>query len=186
MKNQMKKALVALGLAASLFLSSCMGSWGLTKAVYEWNDGVTGNKFVDNVLFWVLSPVYGFTIAVDFYIFNLIEFWTGSNPVAMAPGAYEKQNVALNGEEYLIEARKNQMTFTQLSNQEVYALQYLPESQKWQMTLPTGEIKELLSITEAKDAIVLHANGNSFVITQEQMALGKEGFAQAMEVQACN
>ena len=184
----MRNAGLAMVLAFSFLLSSCMGSWGLTKAVYEWNDGATGNKYVDNILFWVLGGVgvYGVTIGLDYFIFNLIEFWTGSNPVAMAPGAYEKQNVTMNGEEYLIEARQNQMTFTQMASQEVYDLNFLPENNTWMMTLPNGEVKELLSISEAKDAMVVHAGEKSYVISKDQMAQGQSGVEQALELQACN
>lgn len=72
-----------IGLAAAITITAlaggCMGSFGLTKAVYTWNDTVTGNKIINNVIFWALAiiPVYEITLTIDVVILNTIEFWTG-------------------------------------------------------------------------------------------------------------
>lgn len=189
MKIKIQRLIVALSLAGGLFITSCMGSWGLTKALYEWNDGVSGNKFVDNLLFWVLLGgvgAYPIAITLDLFVFNLIEFWTGSNPVAMAPGEYEKQNVAFNGKEYLMEARQNQMTITDLASNEVYELNYITDKQAWNMTMPSGETRELLNITEAQDAIVVHTGESSYILSKSDLAKGEEAWKEAFDAQVCN
>lgn len=77
--------LAALLAGTLLSQSSCMGSFALTLKVYEFNNNVTGNKYINNLIFWVIGgPVYGFTTTVDVVILNLIEFWSGSNPLADA------------------------------------------------------------------------------------------------------
>ena len=70
--------------ALALAGSSCYGQFALTKKLHAWN-GSFGNKFLSTLLFWVfvLLPVYEVTLLVDAWILNLIEFWTGSNPLAM-------------------------------------------------------------------------------------------------------
>ena len=70
---------------SSVTLTSCLGSFALTNNVLEWNRGVTDNKFVNQVVFWALNviPVYSATVFIDAVILNLIEFWTGDNPLAM-------------------------------------------------------------------------------------------------------
>ena len=65
--------------------SACMGSFALTKMLYNFNNTITGNKIVNNLIFWVLIwvPVYGGAMFIDGAILNLIEFWTGDNPLAV-------------------------------------------------------------------------------------------------------
>lgn len=77
-------ALSAALLATGSTLSGCYGSFGLTKKVYQFN-GTIGNKWLKSLLFFVMAgvvPVYGIAGLVDAVVLNLIEFWTGSNPVS--------------------------------------------------------------------------------------------------------
>src|SRR5262245_42637496 len=112
--HRMKKTglftMAALMLGIGTLNTGCMGSFGLTKKVYNWNDGLTGNKFADNLVFYLLNivPVYGVCLALDFYIFNLVEFWSGSNPVAMKEGEREEQVVqGEDGNSYQLTATRN-------------------------------------------------------------------------------
>lgn len=77
--------------AGSLSLQGCYGSFGLTKKVYQWN-GTFGNKWVKELVFLVLNvvPVYGLSVFVDVIGTNLIEFWTGSNPVSSNETSFDK------------------------------------------------------------------------------------------------
>lgn len=88
-----------LMLGVGTLSTSCMGSWKLTKGLYNWNDGASGNKFLDNGIFWVFNilPVYSATVFIDAVILNLIEFWTGSNPMAMKAG--EKESGLVKGKD---------------------------------------------------------------------------------------
>lgn len=72
-----------LGLAAALSATGCYGKFALSKKVYDWN-GSLGNKWVVELVFLVLGAVQVYTIAgiVDALVLNLIEFWTGANPLA--------------------------------------------------------------------------------------------------------
>ncbi|MCX7997713.1 MAG: DUF3332 domain-containing protein [Leptospiraceae bacterium] len=70
--------------------SNCFGKFSLVRKVYQFNDSINAgsgliNRFVKTLVFYVLNfiPVYGIAGLVDVVILNLIEFWTGSNPLAL-------------------------------------------------------------------------------------------------------
>ncbi|WDE96141.1 DUF3332 family protein [Lentisphaera profundi] len=77
----MKKYLSLLALP--LFLSSCMGTMGLTGKVKKFNLETTENRwgregwFLGLNIFWV----YRICGVLDLLIFNSIEFWSGENPI---------------------------------------------------------------------------------------------------------
>lgn len=79
---------LALVLAASLgtFSVGCFGKFALVRAIYKANDSI-GNKFAKSLVTWVfvIVPVYAVAALIDFVIFNLIEFWGGSNPIGSGP-----------------------------------------------------------------------------------------------------
>lgn len=83
-------AALAAVLAIGSTLSSCYGSFGLTKKVYQFN-GTFGNKWLKSILMLLGSPVYGFGIAADVLVFNLLEFWTGSSPVASGNPTFDQR-----------------------------------------------------------------------------------------------
>ena len=64
------------------------------------------SRFVKTLVFWGLNiiPVYGVAALGDLIIFNLIEFWTGSNPLAMSEGEHEYQVVEYGGQTYELHA----------------------------------------------------------------------------------
>ncbi len=57
-------------------------------------------------MFYALNvvPVYSVAAAADFWILNLIEFWAGSNPMAMQDGETEQQPITMDGTTYLLTA----------------------------------------------------------------------------------
>ena len=83
MKKFIKNA--ALSLATVAMLSSCMGSFSLTKKLYNWNDNV-GDKWINEVVFLAFNiiPVYDVCLFADAVVFNSVEFWTGERLVADA------------------------------------------------------------------------------------------------------
>jgi len=66
-------------------MTGCYGSNQLFNKIHKWN-GTLGNKFVESIVhfvFFAILPVYGIALFADIVILNVIEFWTGSNPLAM-------------------------------------------------------------------------------------------------------
>ncbi len=93
----LRRALIALTVSLSLLVSSvavtgCYGKFALTRKVYDWNGGL-GNKFLKSIVFWalVIIPVYEIAGLADVVIFNLLEFWTGSNPIASTDAITTRQ-----------------------------------------------------------------------------------------------
>lgn len=114
----MKRTLVALLSAIAMFFASnCYGGFVATKKVYHWNGGL-GNKWVQSIVMWVMLivPVYEIVAIVDFLILNTLEFWTGSNPMAMKEGEVETQIVHKDGKDFEITATRNQFQITEVTN----------------------------------------------------------------------
>lgn len=76
--------LLAFGLSASQ--AGCYGSFTLTRGLHKWNGEVTDARIVHTLLFWalVIIPVYEVAALGDAIILNVIEFWTGENPVTIS------------------------------------------------------------------------------------------------------
>ena len=83
-KKNLKVA--AILLSATLLTTSCVGSFGLFNKLASWNKEATGSKFLNELIFLVISPAYAICGAADVLVLNTIEFWTGDNPVASNVG----------------------------------------------------------------------------------------------------
>ncbi len=70
----------------SVQMSGCFGKFALTRAMWEFNKNVSGNKFIQWAVFLVMVvvPVYAVGTLVDALVINSLEFWTGENPVGSA------------------------------------------------------------------------------------------------------
>lgn len=75
----------AIAMAAAMCMQSCIGSFGLFNSLLSWNKRVS-NKFVNELLFIIISPAYVIAGVADFLVLNTIEFWSGHNPVAANVG----------------------------------------------------------------------------------------------------
>jgi hypothetical protein len=119
MNTYVKKTVsVVLILSLSLFLlPGCYGNFNLVRDIYKWN-GTVGDKWVNSIVTWVLIivPVYAIAGFIDFCILNVIEFWTGKNPVAMQPGEKETQIVEMNDKTYEVTATQNRFDISQLNS----------------------------------------------------------------------
>lgn len=113
--KKIKTPLMALSLTvAMLFQTGCFGSFNLTRKVYEFNNEV-GDRFINNIVFWafLIIPVYEVTTFLDAFILNVLEFWTGSNPVAMNDGETDTRMVRSGDKIYEITASRNQFHIVQ-------------------------------------------------------------------------
>jgi len=77
---------IALVLVAAVgaFSAGCFGKFQLTKKLYDINQSID-EKYVRSAATWIFIIPYAVTGLLDFIVFNVIEFWTGENPVATAP-----------------------------------------------------------------------------------------------------
>jgi hypothetical protein len=80
----MTRLLVITLIGTTTFTTACFGNFSLTGGIYGWNKTVSSNKFVQWIVFLglVIIPVYEIGALADLFVFNALEFWTGSNPLA--------------------------------------------------------------------------------------------------------
>ena len=74
---------IALVLVAAVgtLSAGCFGKFQLTRKLYDINQSID-EKYVRSVVTWLFVIPYAVTGLVDFIVFNVIEFWSGENPVA--------------------------------------------------------------------------------------------------------
>ncbi len=115
----MRKLVLCSVLSLAFLTTSCLGSFSAWNNLKDWNESVDDNKYVNNAIFWGLNiiPIYPLFYAGDVLIFNLVEFWTGSNPIAMNAGEVEKQLIERNGVNYEMIATKNEIKIKVLSGE---------------------------------------------------------------------
>lgn len=179
----MKKTnkIIAISLASIFGFTQigCMGSFNLTNGIYDWNENATSNRIANNIIFWafLIVPVYGVSLFLDGVIFNFLEFWTGSNPIAMKEGEVETQIHEKNGVAYEMKARKNNFQVTVLNGEkkgEILNLEYTPKNSTWNKVESNGELVELVKYNESTNEVtIFKPNGES--ITVENSA---DNFAQ--------
>ena len=73
-------------MCATMLTTSCVGSFSLFNKLASWNKDATGSKFLNEIIFIVISPAYAVCSVADALVLNSIEFWSGSNPVASNVG----------------------------------------------------------------------------------------------------
>lgn len=121
---------------------SCYGNFSLVKKLYKWN-GTVENKFARSAFTWVMFiiPVYGVAGFIDFVILNLIEFWSGENPVTMSAGEKEVQYVEKDGKTYRITATQNRFDIVEQGENRSISLVYLEDEKAWYVESQDGLVK---------------------------------------------
>ncbi|MBI3807401.1 MAG: DUF3332 family protein [Nitrospirae bacterium] len=88
-KTLIKRIVTAIVVGSFLTVTTaCYGPFNLTRSVYHWNSNIKGSsevneKWMKEFVFFgmIIIPVYMFSALIDAFIFNSIQFWSGSNPV---------------------------------------------------------------------------------------------------------
>ncbi len=112
MMKKLKSFVLALAfLFVTLSQQGCIGSFQLTNNLYNWNTTQLGSKWASEVVFlaFLIVPVYSVTLLADGIVLNSIEFWTGSNPLAMNKGEKEIQIVEQDGNAYKLTLEQNKV-----------------------------------------------------------------------------
>lgn len=136
-------------LAASLAMSSCVGSFALFNKLAKWNKTATDSKILNEILFLVISPAYAFCTIADALVLNSIEFWTGDNPVANRVG----KTRSIKGDDGLMYAVKYLENGYQVTKPdgEVYFLTYNKAENNWYIN------------AEGKETKLIHFNGDGTI-----------------------
>lgn len=171
----MRKLVMSVALAAAILSTSCLGSFHAVTSLKHWNESVSDNKFVNNVLFWAMNivPVYPLFVLGDTVVFNLIEFWSGSNPLAMNEGDMEIQTIEHEGNLIEMRAMKNKMQMAVIDGPkkgESLELNYNVNEQAW-YAVKDGENIKLSSFEDGKYLVYLPSQ----TIEIDQMTSQEEG-----------
>ena len=160
MKKFSRSLLLSLMLLGATLQSGCYGSFALIKNVYDWNGSIE-DKFVRSIVFFALNviPVYPAAALVDACILNLIEFWSGSNPISMVEGKTEQQWITYKGKTYLLEASRNRFRVTPKSHgQKCVNLVFTPYNTTWNLE-ENGKLIALSRIEESNGHLAVRVFG---------------------------
>lgn len=166
----MKKLKLAVGMllmgGTSLLLSSCIGSFGLTNNVMNWNKAV-GNKFVNElvfVAFWIL-PVYEVTGIADLLILNSIEFWKGENPVLSNMESTETEH----GKFHIV-SDSTGYTITNEETDDVTRFEYNFDTNTWGVIIDEKEYP-IMTYVDSKHVKMITPNGDMRLIELSESGL---------------
>lgn len=166
-----KKSLKAfvLFLTATLLFNSCIGSFGLFNKLLSWNQNLTSSKFLNELLFILISPGYAIAGVVDVFVLNTVEFWSGSNPVASNVGKTE-QVMGSDGIMYAVTTLEDGYKIAKPDGEEVFFV-YDKKDNSWSMKTENEE-KKLVKINDDGTVDAILETGN--VINVSQNAEGLE------------
>lgn len=160
----------ALFMAASLITSSCVGSFSLFSKLAHWNKDATNSKFLNEIIFLLISPAYAVCSIVDVLVLNTIEFWSGSNPIAYKAGQTESI-MGKDGKYYALTYLKNGYRIT-APDGAITELIHNDENDSWTQ-IKDGQSKELFRFN-GDGSIKADVKGNVM-----DFALNDEGVYQA-------
>ena len=139
MKKMSLRAAVVL-LAGSFLCSSCIGSFSLFNKYEKWQCNMTSNKYVNGIVGLILQPIVGSVcLFVDAVVLNTIEFWSGSNPMALNKVQTVKGQ---DGRYYAVKTLKDGYE-VKAPNGEVTLFTHDSKTESWSIT-QNGVTKEII------------------------------------------
>ena len=167
MKKVGMKAIV-VAMAAGVLCSSCVGSFGLFNRLASWNKKATGSKFLNELIFLIISPAYAVCSVVDVLVLNTIEFWSGNNPMASNIGK-TKQVKGQDGLMYAVTYLKDGYEVRK-PNGETFKFLYDKTTDSWSM-LSNGVTKEMFRFNEDGTVKAVLPNGSKMDVSQNESGL---------------
>lgn len=91
------RRMIALAAILCFTQTACFGSFAAVRSLHRFNKGVSGDKWVQEIVFFamIVVPVYQLFSLGDALLFNSIEFWGGSNPIADGEDWEQERKVLL-------------------------------------------------------------------------------------------
>ncbi|MGI6477974.1 MAG: DUF3332 domain-containing protein [Salinivirgaceae bacterium] len=165
MKKIRKFVAVAMIAVMGFTMSGCIGSFALTNKVLDWNKGL-GNKFVQEVVFlgFHIIPVYEVTIFLDAVILNLVEFWTGGNPMALNEGVNQ---VEMNGQMYTVNVAEDHITIHNESGTLINDLRFDNNDNTWYSVID-GNVEKLMTIND--NTVQIYSKNNVVEVDHSSMS----------------
>lgn len=163
MKKKYLSVAIVMALVGSMLMTSCIGSFSLTKKLHSWNQSI-GNKFVNEVVFFAFCvlPVYEFAALADALVLNSIEFWSGNKALAEGTKVIDGQDGR-----YLVECDGKGYTIKSENDGSVVRLDFNQEEQTWSATA-NGETHNILTFIDDTHVKVPSVNGEYEVVELSQ------------------
>ena len=158
----------ALFLAATLLTSSCVGSFSLFNRVAKWNTHATSSKFLNEIIFILISPAYAVCSVADLLVLNTIEFWSGSNPMAQKVGTTQEVQ-GKDGRYYAVTTLKDGY---EVKNPEGETIRFVydKKTDSWSQ-IQDGKKTEIFRFNEDGTIQANLQNGNSIRVTPDAAGL---------------
>ena len=150
-------------MAGAMMTSSCIGSFPLFNKTVAWNKKVS-NKFVNELVFIVGSPVYALFGLADLLVLNSIEFWSGSSPLAKAG---QVENVwGQDGKQYAVKTLKDGYEITKPTGEKVL---FVHDNTNDSWTLKSdGQEAEIFRFNEDGTIKAFLPDGRSMDVTPDE------------------
>lgn len=155
-------------MAVCLLNTSCIGSFALFNRFSEWNRGLTGNKFVNAIIGFVLSPVYGLCVFADWVVLNTIEFWSGSSVLASV--GETKNVIGSDDNSYVIVTEKDGYHITNKTTGDEMRMIYDAAQQCWSYE-HEGVTSKMFRWNQDKTVTVFLQDGREITVDQTQDGL---------------
>ncbi len=161
MKRKFRILSMSLFLSSCVLFSSCIGSFGLFNKLLSWNKTV-GDKFINELVFiaFCIIPVYEISWMADIVVFNSIEFWTGSNPVAEG----KVQKIEGQNGNYTVETTKNGYHIEKEGVSESVDLKFNESEKVWSVEA-NGESTPLLKVVNAEEVVMFLPDGSEMNVS---------------------
>ena len=167
MKTKTLKSLTLL-MAGTMAVSSCIGSFGLFNKVLDWNKQATGNKFLNWLIFIVISPAYVLCGVADMLVINSIEFWSGTNPLAENIGKTENI-MGSDGKLYAVTTLEDGYE-VKAPDGKIVNFKHNAEDDSWSM-IQDGKTTKLLRIKDKETAEIYLKDGSQMDVTLDQQGM---------------
>lgn len=157
---------MAIALAGSMLCTSCIGSFALTNKLLSWNNQI-GNKFLNELVFfafWVI-PVYEVTSAADLLVLNSVEFWSGTNPIAMGTKVIDGKDGR-----YLVECDGKGYTVTSQNDGSIVRLDFDDTDRSWSVTAGEQTVK-FMTFVDDTHVNMINADGTYSLVELSQEGL---------------
>ena len=156
-------------LAGSFLCSSCIGSFSLFNGYEKWQCNMTSNKYVNGIVGLILQPIVGsICLTVDALVLNTIEFWTGSNPMAVNKVQTVKGQ---DGRYYAVKTLKNGYE-VKAPNGEVTLFIHDSKTESWSIS-QNGVTKEIIRFNADGTIQASLQNGEKLTVSNDQAGMQK-------------
>lgn len=159
MKRNLK--LVCLLMAASILCTSCLGSFPTFNKLANWNRGISGSKFVNELIFicFHIVPVYEVAYLADILVLNSIEFWGGDSG-SVAKVGETRHMKGSNGDMFAVTATATGYKLVNETRNCECKLVYDKKAKTWNAEFD-GTRYELMTVNE-DGSLTLNLGGTHF------------------------